>query len=84
MGTDGPPCQTGVLLPHYNESTCGADASVLGGNARVYLHVHSHHLGVVITKVRRSVTMLNNAMGMTDDRSMKVGHYVATLAVVAS
>ena len=52
-------------------------------NARVYLHVHSHHLGVVITKVRRSITMLNNAMGVTDDRSMKVGHYVATLAVVA-
>ena len=65
-----------------NESTCGADASVLRGLMRV-LHVHSHHLGVVITKVRRSVTMLNNAMGMTDDRSMKVGHYVATLAVVA-
>ena len=31
----------------------------------------------------RSVTTLNNAMGMTDDRRMKVGHYVATLAVVA-
>jgi len=31
-------------------------------NARVYLHVHYHHLGVVITKVRRSVTMLNNTM----------------------
>ena len=45
-------------------------------NERVYLHVHSHHLGVVIT-------MLNNAMGMTDDRSTKVGHYVVTLAVVA-
>jgi len=28
--------------------------------------------------------MLNNAMGVTDDRHMKVGHYVATLAVVAS
>jgi len=27
-------------------------------NARVYLHVHSHHLGVVITKVWRSVTAL--------------------------
>ena len=51
-------------------------------NARVYLHVHSHHL-YVITKVQRSVTMLNNAMGVTDDRSMKVGHYVAMLAVVS-
>ena len=61
----------------------GADASVLRGLMRVYLHVHSHHLGVVIIKVRRSVTMLNNAMGVTDDRSTKVGHYVATLAVVA-
>jgi len=38
---------------------------------------------VVITKVQRSVTMLNNAMGVTDDRSTKVGHYVATLAVAA-
>jgi len=28
--------------------------------------------------------MLNNAMGVTDDRSTKVGHYVAMLAVVAS
>jgi len=28
--------------------------------------------------------MLNNTMGVTDDRSTKVGHYVATLAVVAS
>ena len=57
----------------YNESTCGADALVLHGLMRAcaYLHVHSHHLGVVI-KV------------MTDDRSTKVGHYVATLAVVAS
>ena len=27
--------------------------------------------------------MLNNPMGVTDDRSTKVGHYVATLAVVA-
>jgi len=27
--------------------------------------------------------MLNSVMGMTDDRSAKVGHYVATLAVVA-
>ena len=66
-----------------NESTCGADASVLRTrvrpNARVYLHVHSHHLGVVI-----KVTMLNDAMGVTDDSSTKVGHYVATLAVVAS
>ena len=52
-------------------------------NAHVYLHVHSHHLGLVITKVRRSVTTLNNTMGVTDDRSTKVGHYVATLAVVA-
>jgi len=40
-------------------------------NAHVYLHVHSHHLGVVITKVRRSVTMLNNAMGVTNDRSTR-------------
>jgi len=39
-------------------------------------------MGVVITKVQRSVTMLNDAMGVTDDRSTKVGHYVATLAVV--
>jgi len=37
----------------------------------------------VITKVRRSVTMLSNTMGVTDDRSTKVSHYVATLAVVA-
>jgi len=51
-------------------------------NARGYLHVHTNHLGVVITKVRRSVTMLNNAMGVTDDRSTKVGHYIAMLAVV--
>ena len=50
-------------------------------NAYVYLHVHSHHLGMVITKVRRSVPMLNNAMGMTDDRSTKVGHYVATIDI---
>ena len=28
--------------------------------------------------------MFNNAMGVTDDRSTKVGYYVATLAVVAS
>ena len=28
--------------------------------------------------------MLSNAMGVTGDRSTKVGHYVATLAVVAS
>jgi len=27
--------------------------------------------------------MLNNAMGVTDDRSAKVCHHVATLAVVA-
>jgi len=52
-------------------------------NARVYLHVHSHHLGAVITKVRRLITTLNNAIGVTDDRSTKVGHYVAMLAVVA-
>ena len=39
--------------------------------------IHIIICGVVITKVRRSVTMLNNAMGVTDDRSTKVGHYVA-------
>ena len=49
----------------------------------MYLHVHSYHLGVVI-KVSHYVYMLNNAMGVTDDRSTKVGHYVAMLAVVAS
>ena len=50
-----------------NESTCGADALVLRGllNALVYLHMHSHHLGVanylsngrdwqLVTEVRRS------------------------------
>ena len=44
----------------------------------MYLHVYSnsHHLGMVITLPDRSV-------GVTDDRSAKVGHYVATLAVVA-
>jgi len=52
-----------------NESTCGADASVLHCLMRAYLHVHSHHLGVVITN-----TMLNNTVGVTDDRSTKVGH----------
>ena len=43
----------------------------------MYLHVYlnSHHLGMVITLPDRSV-------GVTDDRSAKVGHYVATLAVV--
>jgi len=35
------------------------------------------------TSSGRGGTMLNNAMGVTDDRSTKVGHYVATLAVVA-
>jgi len=74
-----------AMFKRKNESTCGADASVLRGlmRARVYLHVHSHYLGVVITKVRRSVTALNNAMGATEDRSTKVGHYVATLDVGA-
>ena len=46
------------------------------------MHVHSYHLGVVI-KVSL-VTMFNDVMGVTDDKSTKVGHYVATLAVVAS
>jgi len=59
-----------------NESTCGADASVLRGLMRACtFHMH---LGVVITKVPRSVTI-----GVTDDRSTKVGHYIAMLAVVA-
>jgi len=52
-------------------------------NDNILLWYVVHSFGRV-TKVRRSVTMLNNAMGMTDDRSTKVGHYVATLAVVAS
>jgi len=68
-------------LPIHNESTCGADASVLHGLMRACTCMCSH---IIWAWWLSSVTMLNNAMGMTDDRSTKVGHYIATLAVVAS
>jgi len=63
-----------------NESTCGADASVLRGLMRVCTCMCIH---IIWAWWLRSVTMLNNAMGVTYDRSTKVGHYVAMLAVVA-